>query len=136
MRRLLFPIIVALAGAAGCALPPETIKVKPLPADGSGLAWNDMVQRARTLAMSATEAFYRDEWTSVEAAAKGLEQTALYLPKSTDIPAARKASVEAQTQALLKEAQALQKAAQAKDVDTANESLQKMHLRVRSLGVD
>jgi hypothetical protein len=136
MRKLLFLVVAALAGAAGCALPPETLKLKPLPADGTGLAWNDMVQRARTLAMSATEAFYRDEWASVEAAAKGLEQTALYLPKSPDVPAARKASLEAQTQALLSDAQALQKAAQAKDVDKTNDSLQKVHLRVRSLGVE
>src|SRR6516225_8365984 len=106
MRKLLFLMAVAVAGVAGCALPPEAIKIKPLPADGSGLAWNDMVQRARTLAMSATEAFYRDEWSSVEAAAKSLEQTAVYLPKSQDIPAARRASVESQTQALLSEAQA------------------------------
>jgi hypothetical protein len=136
MRKLLFPIAAALVGVAGCALPPEAIKIKPLPADGSGLAWNDMVQRARTLAMSATEAFYRDEWTSVEAAAKSLEQTAVYLPKSQDIPAARRASVESQTQALLSEAQALQKAAQAKDVNKTNDSLQKVHMRVRSLGVE
>ncbi|HLW67278.1 MAG TPA: hypothetical protein VKS79_18330 [Gemmataceae bacterium] len=136
MRKLLLPITVALVAIAGCALPPEAIKVKPLPADGTGLAWNDMVLRTRTLAMSATEAFYRDEWTSVEAAAKSLEQTALYLPKSPDIPAARKASVEAQTQALMTEAQALQKAAQAKDVDKTNDSLQKVHLRVRALGVE
>jgi hypothetical protein len=100
------------------------------------MAWNEMVQRARTLAMSATEAFYRDDWTSVEAAGKGLEQTALYLPKSPDIPAARRASVEAQMQALQTEAQALQKAAQAKDVDKTNNSLQKVHSRVRSLGVE
>jgi hypothetical protein len=135
MRTPLFAVAAALL-AAGCAIPPEPIKVKPLPADGSGLAWADMVQRSRTLAMSATEAFYRDEWTSVVAAAEGLEQTALYLPKSPDIPAARKASVEAQMQALQKEAQALQKAAKAKDVDKTNDGLQKIHLRVRSLGVD
>ena len=136
MRKLLFQIAVAMAGVAGCALPPEAIKVKPLPADGSGLAWNDMVHRARTLAMSATEAFYRDDWSSVAAAAKSLEQTALYLPKSPDVPAARKASVDAQTQALLTEAQALRNAAQAKDVDKTNNSLQKVHMRVRSLGVE
>jgi hypothetical protein len=94
-----------------------------------------MVQRARTLAMSATEAFYRDDWSSVEAAAKGLEQTAIYLPKSPDIPAARRASVESQVVALQAEALALQKAAQTKDVDKTNDSLQKMHMRVRSLSV-
>jgi len=136
MRKLLFLMAVAVAGMASCALPPEAIKIKPLPADGSGLAWNDMVQRARTLAMSATEAFYRDEWTSVEAAAKGLQQTAVYLPKSPDVPAARRAGLELQTQALLSEAEALQKAAQAKDVEKTNDSLQKVHLRVRSLGLE
>ena len=138
MRRLLF-FCGALAGSlalAGCAIPPETIKVKPLPADGSGLAWGDMVQRSRALAMSATEAFYRDEWTAVVAAAEGLEQSALFLPKSTDIPAPRRASVEAQTQALQSESQALQKAAKAKDVEKTNEALQRIHLRVRSLGVE
>ena len=136
MRRLLYGVFAGMLAMAGCAIPPETIKVKPLPADGSGLAWADMVQRSRSLAMSATEAFYRDEWTTVVAAAEGLEQTALFLPKSTDIPAARRASVEAQTQSLQSEAQALQKAAKAKDVDKTNETLQKIHLRVRSLGLE
>jgi hypothetical protein len=136
MRKLMFVVVTGMVGVTGCALPPETIKVKPLPADGSGLAWADMLQRARALAMSATESFYRDEWANVEAAAKGLEQTAIYLPKSLDVPAARKASVEAQMQSLQTEAQALQKAAAVKDVDKTNEALQKVHLRVRSLGVE
>jgi hypothetical protein len=95
-----------------------------------------MVKRSRSLAMSATEAFYRDEWNEVDAAGKSLEETALHLPKSTDIPAVRKNSVDGLSQGLQSEAQSLQQAAKAKDVERVNVSLQKIHARVRALGTD
>jgi len=136
MRRPLLAGIGSLLLVAGCAVQPEPIKVPPLPVDGPGLAWNDMVKRSRSLAMSATEAFYRDEWNGVEAAGKSLEETALHLPKSTDIPAVRKSSVDGLSQGLQTEAQSLQQAAKAKDVEKVNVSLQKIHARVRALGTD
>jgi hypothetical protein len=136
MRKHLLAFVILSLLLTGCANAPEQIKVQPLPVDGPSLTWNELVQRSRMLAMSATEAFYRDEWTEVEHAGKSLEQTALHLPKSTDIPANRKASVDAHVQGLQTEAQNLQTAARAKDVDKVNENLQKIHARVRALGTD
>src|SRR5262249_43393738 len=107
--------LLAIVLSLGCQTAPEQIKIPPLPAEGQPVTYSDVVQRARVLATTATEAFYIDKWGEVESAALGLEQTALYLPKSSDIPAARRASMDAQMQSLVREAQELRDAAKKSD---------------------
>jgi hypothetical protein len=118
---------------AGCQTAPEQIKIPPLPAEGQAVGYADVVQRARALATSATEAFYIDKWGDVESAALGLEQTALYLPKATDVPPARRASLDAQLQSLIRESQELREAARKSDEKRTNATLQRIHLLVREL---
>lgn len=117
----------------GCQALQEPNRLQPLPADGTPIAYREVVQKARGCATAATEAFYIDNWAGVEAAATQLEQTAQYLPRSTEIPSARQASLEAAVTVLKKEAQTLRAAATAKDETKTNEALQRIHLRVREL---
>jgi len=131
MRRALVPIV--LVALTGCQTVPEQNRLQPLPTDGPPLAYREVVQKARSLATAATEAFYVDKWSEVEVAAVGLEQAALYLPRSSDIPEARQASLDASVKTLAKEAQTLRDAAKAKDENKTNETLQRIHLRVREL---
>ena len=125
--------IVVVLGLAGCQTAPEQIKIPPLPAEGQPIAYADVVQRARVLATTATEAFYIDKWGEVESAALGLEQTALYLPKAADVPPARRASLDAQLQSLIRESQELRDAAKKNDEKRTNATLQRIHLLVREL---
>src|SRR5262245_45498922 len=98
MRRV---IVLAALALAGCQISPEPQRsLQPLPVDGPVLTYNEIVQRARSQAMLATEAFYVDQWAEVERAAISLEDTARYLPRSLEIPAAHKASVEGRSTSL------------------------------------
>lgn len=124
--------ILGLLLLAGCQALTEN-RLEPLPTDGPPLLYRDVVQKARGLAMAATEAFYIDNWNDVELAAVGLEQVADYLPRSADIPDDRKASLDASAKNLAKEARTLRDAAKTKDETKTNETLQRIHLRVREL---
>jgi hypothetical protein len=133
MRRATVLGLWAFVLIAGCQTAPEQIKIPPLPVEGQPVTYADVVQRARVLATSATEAFYIDKWDEVESAAIGLEQTALYLPKAADVPAARRASLDAQLQALVRDSQELREAARKTDEKRTNSTLQRIHLLVREL---
>jgi hypothetical protein len=133
MKRATCVGLLAIIVFAGCQTAPEQIKIPPLPAEGQPVTYGDVVQRARVLATSATEAFYIDKWGEVESAALGLEQTALYLPKASDVPAARRASLDAQMQTLVRESQELREAAKKSDEKRTNSTLQRIHLLVREL---
>src|SRR5262245_23624673 len=118
---------------SGCQTVPEPLRIQPLPADGQPLPYSEAIQRARALATSATEAFYVDKWTDVEAAAIALEETARVLPKAPDIPAPLKDSLTSQSTALLADIEILRESARKKDEDKTNEVLQRIHFRVRKM---
>lgn len=121
---------------AGCitTAEPNRPPIQPLPAaDGAAMSYKEVMIRARALASTANEAFYIDQWVEVEKAAANLEETAQYIPRSTEIPGARKASLEARSLDLAKAAHALRSAAKAKDEKTTNETMQRINLLVREL---
>jgi hypothetical protein len=133
MRRTLLAATLCLI-AAGCLATAEPRRpLQPLPMDGPPLSYKDVVTRARNIATSATEAFYIDLWIEVERSAQSLEETANYLPRAAEIPEVRKVSLEARSQALVKESQALREAAKAKDEKKTTEAMQKINLLVREL---
>jgi hypothetical protein len=127
-----------LFSAAGCITTPEPNRppIQPLPADGAAMSYKEVMIRARALASTANEAFYIDQWAEVEKAAANLEETAQYIPRSTEIPVARKVSLEARSQDLVKAAQSLRSAAKAKDEKKTNETMQRINLLVRELRPD
>jgi hypothetical protein len=126
-------LFVIAAVLAGCQLPAERIPLKPLPPEGEALPYSDLIQRTRLHATIATEAFYADRWPDLEEAARGLEQTARFLPKATEVPAQQKAGLAEKAGDLSKDAAQLREAAKAKDDKRTNEVLQRIHLQVRSL---
>jgi hypothetical protein len=119
--------------AVGCQLPSELIPVQPIPDNGKVLDYAAVVQRARLQATAATEAFYVDRWNDLEDTARALEQTGLLLTKAAQVPEKHKAQLGANAMELVKEAAQLREAAKAKDVKRSNESLQRIHLKVREM---
>jgi hypothetical protein len=117
----------------GCALPPEQVAIKPLPENGPPPPYADLITRARAQATSANEAFYINNWTDLEDAARGLEQTARFLGKAGDVPVNHKDKLPVEAGDLGKEAIKLREAAKSQEVKLANESLQRINLKVREL---
>jgi len=124
---------VLLLALAACQTPPERASLTPLPEDTPPLPYAELLTRARYQATLATEAFYVDKWAEVEDAARGLQQTARFLPKAEDVPARQKDSLPVVSGDLSKEAGKLLEAARAKDVKEANDSLQRVTLVVHEL---
>lgn len=119
--------------SAGCALPPERPQLRPLPEDSPPQSYSELLTRARGQASVANEAFYVNKWSDLEDAAKGLEQTARFLPKAIEIPAKRKDTIPIEAGDLGKDAVKLREAAKEQDVKLTNETLQRINLRVREL---
>ena len=124
---LLFVILV------GCQLPPERVPLKPLPENGPPQPYLDLVNRARAQATAANEAFYINNWSDLEDAAKGLELTARVLGQATDVPAKHKDTLAKQCGDLAKEVSKLREAAKGQDVRQATDALQRINLKVREL---
>lgn len=118
---------------AGCALPPEQMPLKPLPVDGPAQPYADMVARARVQATAANEAFYINNWSDLEEAARGLEQTARFLGKSSDVPGNHKDTLVTETGTLGSEAVKLREASKNRDTKQSTEALQRINLQVRAL---
>jgi hypothetical protein len=135
MKRILLVGCLVLTLSA-CQLPPERVPLQRLPENGPPLPYAELLTRARAQATVATEAFYVNRWTDLEDAAKGLEQTARYLAKAEDVPARQKDTLGVISGDLGKEAVKLREAATAKDVKQANDTLQRIHLKVRELRLD
>ncbi len=133
-RALCLALLVALAG--GCQLPPEQVPLKPLPEDGLPQAYSDLLSRARIEAAAANDAFYVNNWVSLEDAASGIEKVARYLAKATAIPPRHRDTLAVEAGDLGKEADKLREAARARDVKAANEILQRINLKVRELRAD
>jgi hypothetical protein len=117
---------------AGCKAV-ERAAVAPLPDDAAPMPFADLTARARAQAMAANEAFYVDNWPAIEEAARGLEQTARFLKRAQNVPAARAADVDSRSDLLLREAAALRQAAAERNIQQINAILQRIHYQIREL---
>lgn len=135
MHRVLL-LALGMVLSLGCATTSERLALKPLPEDGAPPPYAEMLLRARQQANLANEAFYINNWTEMDEAAKGLEQTARLLPRSTDVPVKQKDILPVVSGDLAKEAGVLREAIKTQDVKKSNESMQRIHLKVRELRLD
>jgi len=117
----------------GCQLPPEQVPLKPLAENGPPQPYADLLSRARAQAAAANEAFYVDKWIDLEDAGKGLEITARYMTKATEVPARHRDKLTTEADDLSKEAISLREAAKSEDAKRAAASLQRINLMVRQL---
>lgn len=134
MKRALSLLVICLA--AGCVAPGERTPIKLLPEDSAPLPYAELLTRARAQTNAAIDASYVDNWAELEDAARGLEQTAKFLPKATEVPAKQKDTLPVIAGDLGKEAGGLRDAAKAKDVEKTTDSLKRIHQTVRKLRID
>jgi hypothetical protein len=83
--------------------------------------------------MTALEAYYVDRWAEVEDAARGLEQTARFLRRATEVPPTRQGDLSLRTDTLADAAKQLRDAAKAKAGEQVNAVLQRINSQVREL---
>jgi hypothetical protein len=126
-------VLCLIVSAFGCQAPPQRAGVAALPEDSAPLPFADLVTRARAQAMTALEAYYVDHWAEVEDAARGLEQTARFLRRATDVPQSRQGDLTPRTDSLAEAARQLREAAKAKAGEQVNAVLQRINSQVREL---
>jgi hypothetical protein len=131
MKRV--PALVLTLASVGCCLPSERDALKPLAPEGRLFTYRELVARARLQATTAVESFYLDAWTEMEQAAAMLEQTARFLPRTTDQPEHLKKVLMVRSSSLRDDAVRLADAARNKDVQAATDALQQIHLAIRAL---
>jgi hypothetical protein len=134
MKRTFWLVLLCLA--AGCVTSAERTPLKMLPEDTGPLPYAELLTRARAQANAAIDASYVDNWGEVEDAARGLEQTAKFLPKASEVPAKHKDSLPVIAGDLGKQAADLREAAKAKDVEKITALLATLHKTVRKLRND
>src|ERR1700730_14619513 len=106
-KSLLFCALVLLAG---CRVAERESVLRPLP-EGQAFTYMELLARARSTASAGLEAFYVDAWTELEGTATSLEQTARFLPKSSEIPLEVKDRIGSETEQLRLDALKLGEAA-------------------------
>jgi hypothetical protein len=134
MKRVLCVVLVSLAG--GCVAPGERTPTKLLPDDSAPLPYAELLTRARAQTNAAIDASYVNNWSELDDVARGLEQTARFLPKATEVPAKQKDTLVVIAGDLGKQATDLREAARAKDVDKTDDTLKRLHQTVRKLRID
>lgn len=117
MRRVLLLSVLILVG---CRLPPDIDALKPLDDKKAPPTYAELYDRARNQSNAALERFYADDWADLIDLAKGLEQTAKWMP-------AEKGSQ------LQIDAAKLGDAARARNVSAANEVLRSIQFNIRAL---
>jgi hypothetical protein len=134
MKRIFCVLICGLI--AGCVTPAERTPLRMLPEDSPPLPYAELLTRARAQATAAIDASYVNNWSELEDAARGLEQTAKFLPKAVELPAKQKDTVPVIAGDLGKEAATLREAARAKDQEKTDASLLRVQQTVRKLKID
>jgi hypothetical protein len=134
MKRILCLAVLCLA--VGCVAPGERTPLRLLPDDNPPLPFAELLTRARAQANAAVDASYVDNWSELEDAARGLEQTAKFLTKAVEVPAKQKDTLPVIAGDLGKEATTLRDAAKAKDVEKTTGSLTRIQQTVRKLRID
>lgn len=128
---LLIAAVLAFTPLA-CRLPPEREPLRPLPEDAA-FTYTEMINRARVQFSIALDAFYLDSWKELEEAAQGLEQTARFLPKTSEPPPHLKEDVILKSKDMRNEALKLAEGARTKSIDRCSDALKNLNLQIRAL---
>jgi hypothetical protein len=131
MRRIL--LLGMFLSALGCTTPPERVQLQQLPENGQVLPYAELLTRVRAQARAANDAFYLDRWKDLEDMADGIEQTARFLSKATEVPDKNKKTLKDVTEDLGKNAKLLKTAATGHNVADSTKALQQINTKVRDL---
>jgi hypothetical protein len=130
MARIAF--IFGLLVVSACTTP-ETVPIPPLPIGDDTIPYIDVMDRLRTHASTAAEAFFKDNWDGVVSSARMIEQTAAFVPKAPDVPKRLKTTIAEEANRLTQDAQRLSDAAKKPDPKIVGETLSRIQFQIRTL---
>ena len=116
-----------------CQSMQESQSLIPLPETTPAQPFSDLVTRARSQALAATECFYLNKWQDLEEIAKVMSQTARFMERATGIPAARQQQVLAIAAEIVQESSKLSTLAKSHDETATQQCLQRIQVKVREL---
>jgi len=122
-----------LLALSACATTTERTLPPPLPDKVTAMPYTQLLERARSQAARATEVSYDDNWSALAEAARGLEQTAKFMQKATDLPQANRDTFVLAAGDLGKLARDLSTTAAAQEREKSNELLTKINRKVREM---
>jgi hypothetical protein len=133
MKRILL-IGALVLPTMSCQAPGERPSLPPmLPEKVTPRPYSELLERAKAQVSRAQDLFYVDNWTELEDAARGLEQTAQYLAKAEDVPAKHRDTLVRMSNDLGKLAQSLREGAVARDVKKTRDVMTQLHGKVRDM---
>jgi hypothetical protein len=137
-RIRILPLAMTLLLLAGCQVLEERAALRPLPEDVPPMPYAELLTRARQQASVATNSFYVNNWTDLDDAAKGLEQTARFMNRAVDVPDKQKDALRDTATALGKDAAKLRELASAKDrdINQITEQLTTINKRIREMRLE
>jgi hypothetical protein len=112
---------------------PEPLAIPPLPLEGQGVAYGDVLTRLRLQSGAANEAFFTDDYDQLGGRARDIEQTAAVLPKTVDAPKTVQGRLADEATRLTAEARKLFEAARTRNEDQIRDALRKIHSQIRML---
>ncbi len=122
--------------AVGCTVPGDRVVPKVLVDDGQPRPYAELLTRARQQSTASIDALYVNRWGELDELAQGLEQTAKFLTKATDVPEKNKVNLTVVAGDLGKAAVALGEAAKAQDAKKVREALNRVQDKVYELRLE
>lgn len=130
MRRTIWALTLILAG---CQSMQESQSLVPLPENAPAQPYSELVTRARSQALAATESFYLNKWQDLEEVSRVLSQTARFMDRATGVPVARQQQISATASEIAQECSKLATLAKSKDEAATQQCLQRIQIKVREL---
>ena len=133
MKRKLVVAALLLCLSACSSGPERGVTPPPLPDKVSSLPYSELLTRSRALAARATELTYVGNWEGLQEAARGLDQTAEYLAKATDVPPKHADTIKTVSADMRKQSRELIVAASTKNDKKTDEVLGRINRLVREM---
>lgn len=105
----------------------------PLPQDGTALPYSQVLARLQAQVTTAKEEHFLNRWDSVAEAAAGLQQTAPYLMRASDMPVSQKPAITKASTEISGNIAKLRDAARRKDQAETLELIRLLHNQIREL---
>lgn len=132
MRRSVLALLCC-ATSLSCCGDGEKLTVPPLPQDGTAVPYAQVVARLSAQTNTAKDEHFLNRWDAVVDASVALEQSAGYLLRAPDLPAAHKVKIEKSAGELNANILKLREAARRKDQAESLELIRRVHNQVRDL---
>jgi len=130
-RTIVFALGLFLCAA--CCGDGEKLEVPPLPKDGAAIPYGQVLTRLAAQTNAAKEEHFLNRWDGLVDSTVSLDQSAVYLMRSADLPALHKASIEKSSEEMKGNIAKLREAARRKDQTESLDLIRRIHNQIREM---